>query len=99
MLKITEDMDEVIADEDAVVYFTASRCQPCRALKPQFAKLGLSDENHNYFVVDVDSIDSSYLELYNIKSVPSIFHMNSGKVNKIIRSRTADSIYKEVSGL
>ena len=57
MLKITDNMQEIAAEENAVVYFTASWCQPCKQLKPIYAKAGMTDENTNYFVVDIDFID------------------------------------------
>lgn len=97
MLKITNDMTEVKEQENTVAYFTATWCQPCKALKPQFAKAGMSDNEHNYFVIDVDQIDSSYLEEYNIKSVPTIFQLNKGVVERRIASRTAEEIIEEVS--
>lgn len=97
MLKITNDMDEVLSTSNAVAYFTAVWCQPCKALKPQFAKAGMSDDKHNYFVVDVDQIDSSYLNLYNIKSVPTVFQMEKGAVKQRISARTAEDILAQVN--
>jgi thiol-disulfide isomerase/thioredoxin len=97
MLKITNDMDEVLHTENAVAYFTATWCQPCKALKPQFAKAGMTDDNHSYFVVDVDEIDSSYLDLYNIKSVPTVFKMDNGVVRARITARTTEEIIAQIN--
>jgi thiol-disulfide isomerase/thioredoxin len=97
MLKITNDMNEVLGSSNAVAYFTASWCQPCKALKPQFAKAGMSDEINNYFVIDVDEVDSSYLDLYNIKSVPTVFKMNKGAVLKRITAKTSEDILDQVN--
>lgn len=90
-------MDEVLGSNNAVAYFTATWCQPCKALKPQFAKAGLADEMNNYFVIDVDEVDSSYLDLYNIKSVPTIFKMDKGAVLKRISARTSEEILDQVN--
>jgi thioredoxin 1 len=97
MLKITNDMYEVLSSSNAIAYFTATWCNPCKALKPQFAKAGLSDEMNNYFVIDVDEVDSSYLELYNIKSVPTIFKMEKGAVLKRITAKTSEDILNQVN--
>ena len=97
MIKITEDMEEVISTENAIAYFTAEWCSPCKQLKPQMAKAGIEDENHTYFVIDVDKIDSSYLDTYNIKSVPRVIKMNKGVIQKEIGSRTSAEIIKEIN--
>ena len=97
MIKITNDMDEVLASENAIAYFTAVWCQPCKALKPIMAKIGLQDQMNNYFVIDVDSIDKHFLDLYNIKSVPTILKMDKGVVVKDIRARTEHEIIEEIS--
>ncbi len=97
MLKVTNEMEEVLSTSNSVAYFTASWCQPCKALKPQFAKAGLSDDNYNYFVIDVDQIDSSYLDLYNIKSVPTVLQMDKGAVKQLITARTAETILAQIN--
>lgn len=96
MIKITNDMNEVISEDNTIAYFTASWCQPCKALKPIMAKIGMSDNHNNYFVVDVDSIDKEYLEEYNIKSVPTILKLNKGVVISLIKSRNEQEIIQEI---
>lgn len=96
MLKITDNMVEVTHTSKAVVYFTASWCQPCKQLKPVYAKAGMTDEMYNYFVIDVDSIDKEYLELYNIKSVPTVYQMENGVVKRQITARNTEDIIKQV---
>jgi thiol-disulfide isomerase/thioredoxin len=98
MLKITNDMQEVNSSENAVAYFTAVWCQPCKQLKPLYAKAGMTDEMNDYFVIDVDSIDKEWLDLYNIKSVPTIYKMKNGVVQGKITARTSEDIVKQVNG-
>jgi thioredoxin-like negative regulator of GroEL len=57
MIKITNDMQEVVFEEKAIAYFTAEWCNPCKQLKPQMAKAGMMDQINTYFVIDVDKID------------------------------------------
>ena len=97
MLKITNDMSEIISEDKSVVAFTAEWCQPCKQLKPHFAKAAVLDNKNNYFVVDVDKIDSKYLDQYNIKSIPAVFVMSKDSVVRNVLARTADSILSEVS--
>jgi len=96
MLKITNDMSEIISNDKSVVAFTAEWCQPCKQLKPHFAKAAVIDKENNYFVVDIDKIDNDYLERYNIKSVPTVVVMNKDSIIRNVSSRSADTIITEV---
>ena len=84
MLKISNDMEEIINEDNAIVYFSAEWCQPCKALKPQYAKAAVIDKDTNYYLVDVDKIEPEYLTQYGIQSIPQIFEMNKGIINKKI---------------
>ena len=96
MLKITNSFNDIDKDEKAIVYFTAQWCNPCKQLKPQFAKVAAGHSNHNYYIVDVDEIKKEYLTKYDLKSIPQIFVMNKGEIVKPILSRTADEIFGEI---
>jgi len=96
MLKITNDMLDIKESNASVVAFTAVWCGPCTQLKPQFAKAAVQDNKTDYFVVDIDKIDKEYLDLYNIKSVPSVFVMSNGDIVKKVSSRTTTDILSEV---
>jgi thioredoxin-like negative regulator of GroEL len=96
MLEVTNDMEKVLA-EPAVVYFTAPWCGPCVTLKPQVARAGTMDNNNNYYIVDVDEVDQSYLDQFEIQSVPHIFVVRDGKIEKEIKSRKAEAIVEEVN--
>lgn len=95
MLKITNSMEEIFEQDNAVVAFTATWCNPCKQLKPHFAKAAVIDNETPYYVVDIDEIKQDYLNKYNIMSVPQVFVMNKGEIVKNIQSRTSDSILKE----
>jgi thioredoxin-like negative regulator of GroEL len=89
-------MEEIINQDNAVVAFTADWCQPCAQLKPQFAKAAILDKDTPYYVVDVDKIGSEYLNQYSIQSIPQIFEMNKGIVDKKVKSKTAQGILLEL---
>ncbi len=96
MLKITNNFNEINKDENAVVYFTAEWCAPCKQLKPQYAKVSVIDGNSNYYMVDVDEVGAAVLEKYNLKSIPQIFVMNKGEIIKSITGRTSSEILLEL---
>lgn len=97
MIDVTGDIEKALLLDKAIIYFTATWCQPCKQLKPIYAQAGMKDKNNQYFVIDVDSIDKKYLEKYNIYSVPSLFVMNKGEVVKTITGRTAEAILEQVN--
>lgn len=96
MLKITNDVKEFQAEDECVVYFTAEWCNPCKQLKPHYGKVSVMDPETNYYLVDVDKIDSDTVEYYGIKSIPQIFVMNKGEIVDRVESRTAEAILEEL---
>jgi thiol-disulfide isomerase/thioredoxin len=98
MLKIVENIEETFNDK-SIVYFTATWCQPCKLMKPQFARAGTIDKNNNYFIVDIDNVDPEYLGKYNIMSVPQILILNDGNVTKKIEGKTSEEILEEVNNV
>ena len=96
MLEITNDMDSIVDSGRSVVAFTATWCQPCKAMKPHFAKLGMQDESNKYFVVDVDQIPGHYLQKFNIKSVPQVLVLDNGEAKASLNGRTFDALKEEL---
>ena len=96
MLKITNDMEEISKDNNAIVYFSAEWCGPCKQVKPQFAKAAVIDKDTSYYVVDVDKMDSAWMNKLNIKSIPQIFKMNSGEIDRVTKGRTSQDILVEL---
>jgi hypothetical protein len=96
LLKITNNVEDFINEDDCVVYFTAEWCNPCKQLKPHYGKVSVMDPETNYYLVDVDQIDVDTLNYYNLKSIPQIFTMHKGEIVDRIESRTAESILEEM---
>lgn len=89
-------MEEIINQDNAVVYFSAEWCGPCKQLKPQYAKAAVIDKDTIYYLVDVDKIKPEYLNQYSIQSIPQIFEMNKGIISKKITGKTSDAILTEM---
>ena len=96
MLKITDNVEDFKSEDECVVYFTAEWCNPCKQLKPHYGKVSVMDPETNYYLVDVDKIDSNAIEYYGIKSIPQIFVMKKGEIVERIESRTTEAILEEL---
>ena len=98
MLEITDQIEKIVEKEKAIVYFTASWCQPCKMIKPHFIKLA-NEDSRDYFIIDIDTIDMSWLEKYNIKSVPRIIVLEHGEKSDELLSRKYLELKAEVENL
>jgi thioredoxin 1 len=98
MLEVTDNIEKTFIGK-SIVYFTATWCQPCKLIKPQFARAGTIDKENNYYIVDVDNLDQQYLNKYNIMSVPQILVLNYGQEVKRIEGKTSEAILEEVSNV
>jgi thioredoxin 1 len=96
LLKITDNVEDFKSEDECVVYFTAEWCNPCKQLKPHYGKVSVMDPETNYYLVDVDKIDSNAIEYYGIKSIPQIFVMKKGEIVERIESRTTEAILEEL---
>lgn len=96
MLKLTNNVQDFIDEDECVVYFTAEWCNPCKQLKPHYGKVSVMDPDTNYYLVDVDKIPMESVQYYGIKSIPQIFLMNKGEIVDRIESRTAEAILEEL---
>ena len=56
MLEIIDKIEDSFNESNAIVYFTATWCQPCKLIKPQFARAGTIDKENKYYIVDVDNM-------------------------------------------
>jgi len=98
MLIETDDWYEIDMDENAVVAFTATWCQPCKALKPQIGIAANKDSDRNYYIVDVDKIDPTVLESFHVRSVPQVYLVDYGVGVRSISARTAAGIVSQAQG-
>ena len=100
MLHTTSDFTEVEetveSRGDAVVYFTASWCQPCRVIKPQFARASVIDSDRDYYIVDIEDVPS-VVERFAIQTVPTIVFLDGQE--RRIAARTAQEIVDEISSV
>lgn len=98
MLKNTSDPGDINPGD--VIYFTASWCAPCRALKPQYGRASVLDADRTYHILDVEWLAEApggidLMNKYGVASIPKIFVVGE---DAEIMARTAQAIVDEVRG-
>ena len=96
MLKTTSNPADIQPGD--VIYFTASWCAPCKALKPQYGRASVLDADRVYHILDVEELNASedgisLMNKYGISSIPKIFVVGE---DAEITARTAQAIVEEV---
>lgn len=71
--------EEIIAEEKAVVRFTAGWCGPCKALAPIFDEVAKENPDMKTYVVDLDK-HPDIAEKFVVKGIPACFRVELGKV-------------------
>ena len=70
-----------------ILRFTASWCQPCKALAKQLTELNL---DHSVTVVDIDE-QPELAQQYGVRGVPTLVAVDSGKeVKRIVGIKPKD---------
>lgn len=62
-----------------LLHFSATWCQPCKAMEPTIAKFISNNVNINYVKLDADINTDMFLE-YNVKGVPAFIAIKDGEV-------------------
>ena len=82
----TDTLEQSVLEEDkAIIMFSASWCGPCKMIKIIYDELSTSNNNINFYIVDIDDRDI-FTKKFNIRSVPTfitiknkqIFNMSKG---------------------
>ena len=87
-----------------VIKFSATWCQPCKAMKPQFVKFqdSLKEEDVEILDLDVDQ-DHEDAAKYGVRSIPYTIFIKDDKVVKALTgvqtasqlSKVFDEVYKQ----
>ncbi len=77
---VVEDskLEEAMKPGNKVLYFTATWCPPCRAIKPVYEKLSNEFEDIQFLKIDIDQNDQAAIA-YKITSVPTFVFMADNK--------------------
>ena len=66
------------ANGNKVLYFTATWCPPCRAIKPVYEKLSTEFPNIQFLKIDIDQNEKAAVD-YKITSVPTFVFIAGNK--------------------
>jgi len=70
----------IAESEVAIVDFTASWCQPCKALNPILENLA-AETSYSFYKVDIDDVEVLVKE-YKVMSVPTVIVFKNGQFHK-----------------
>lgn len=74
------NLDDIIAKETCILYYTASWCGPCRMIGPVFSRLAKEHGQSIKFIkIDVDD-NGSTADAAQIKAVPTFRAYKAGKM-------------------
>ena len=76
--------------QDGIVRFTASWCQPCKAYKPIFDKVG-NILDADFFVVDIEQYPDLAQD-QNVMSIPAVFRVRGGEWERFESVPTAPEL-------
>ena len=87
MIDITNDMDKVLSTSNAVAYFTAVWCQPCKQMQPVLDKFLAENPDIVYTKYDADANVSTFQE-FSITGVPAFVVKVDGEATKYHKGAT-----------
>ncbi len=101
MIKDVTDTDfrsEINVPGKTVVQFHAEWCGPCKTFTPHFEAASERDESTRYIRADIESLDRSILEKYEIMTIPRVIMFENGEKVKDINARTVYGLLEEING-
>ncbi|BDR08995.1 thioredoxin family protein [Comamonas thiooxydans] len=67
--------------ELAIIYFSASWCQPCKRMAPVFERISIHFNDANIFFGSIDIAEAPIIaQQYGIKSVPTVAILQKGRL-------------------
>lgn len=79
--------------ELAIIYFSASWCQPCKRMVPVFERIASHFNDANVFFGSIDIAEAPIItQQYGIKSVPTVAIFKKGR---LIRSLSGERPFEE----
>ena len=88
--KTMSKKDEILANEHAVVRFTADWCGPCKQMKSIFEEVALANPTVKVYVIDVDKDRDTAVD-FGVRGIPTLLKI----VDKAEQVRTVGGQTKE----
>ena len=88
-----EKFEELTSAGNVIVQFSAGWCQPCKVLSRTMAGVTPEHSDVYFYKVDIDSMDRSLINHYNVRSVPRLLMFVNGEdVAELIGAKGTDEI-------
>ena len=88
-----DEFEDLTATGNVVIQFSATWCGPCKTLTKTMESVVPSHPNTTFYKVDIDNMDRSVLNEYNIRSVPRLIMFVDGKdVAEMIGSKSQSEV-------
>lgn len=98
VIESESQFEELIEAGNVLVQFSATWCQPCKVLTRTMENVTPEHSDVYFYKVDIDNIDASVKQRYNIRSVPRLVMFVDGEdVAELIGSRPASEINQFIS--
>lgn len=81
-----------------IVQFHADWCGPCKAFTPHFEAASERDDTARYIRADIESLDRSILDEYQIMTIPRVIMFENGEKVKDLNARTVYGLLEEING-
>jgi len=88
-----EKFEELTSAGNVIIQFSAGWCQPCKVLSRTMTSVTSEHSDVYFYKVDIDSMDRSLINHYNVRSVPRLLMFVNGEdVAELIGAKGSDEI-------
>ena len=92
-IKTREEFENLTRTGNVIVQFSATWCGPCKTLTKTMENVMPDQSDVSFYKVDIDSMDKSILQEYNIRSVPRlIVFVNGDEKAEMIGSKSQSEV-------
>ena len=98
LIENSEQFEELILAGNVFIQFSAGWCRPCKVLTKTMEEVTPEHPDVYFYKVDIDSMDRSLLNDYNVRSVPKIVMFVDGhEVADMIGSKPKEEVRNFIS--
>tara|TARA_R100001509_G_scaffold13294_1_gene6865 strand:- start:6567 stop:6887 length:321 start_codon:yes stop_codon:yes gene_type:complete len=92
-IKTREQFEELTLAGNVIIQFSATWCGPCKTLTKTMENIIPDQPDVYFYKVDIDSMDKSILQEYNIRSVPRLLmFVNGDEKGEMIGSKSQSEV-------
>lgn len=98
VLNDINDIRNEISNGNVCLKFSADWCGPCSVLSSVIEKIEDNYNNVKFIEIDIDDVDDSIIEEYQIRNIPVLYFIKDGTIlNKIVGSVKQEVLVDELN--